>query len=120
MYRRSLTPILGDDIQWANNRFSRSFTLTVPDAWNPKFLSVVAMVNRPVGDDSREIEILNVNNAPVLQTQSGIADNTAAGERVISRTYYNLQGIQMAQPTKGIYLEKIRTTRGETTIKRMR
>lgn len=120
VYRRSLTPILGDDIQWANNRFSRSFTLTVPDAWNPKFLSVVAMVNRPVGDDSREIEILNVNNAPVLQTQSGIADNTAADERVISRTYYNLQGIQMAQPTKGIYLEKIRTTKGETTIKRMR
>ena len=120
VYRQSLTPILGDDIQWANKRFSRSFTLTVPDAWNPKFLSVVAMVNRPVGNDSREIEILNVNNAPVMRQQTGIADNTAADERVISRTYYNLQGIQMAQPTKGIYLEKIRTTKGETTIKRMR
>lgn len=120
VYRRSLTPILGEDIDWEGNSFSRSFTMTVPDAWNPKFLSVVAMINRPVGNDSREIEILNVNNAPVLQTQSGIADGTAADERVIDRTYYNLKGIQIAQPSHGIFLEKIKTTEGETTLKRIR
>ena len=120
VYRQSLTPILGDDIQWANNRLSRSFTLTVPDAWNPKFLSVVAMVNRPVGNDSREIEILNVNNAPVMRQQTGIADNTAADERVISRTYTTCRAFKWLSPRKAFTSKKIRTTKGETTIKRMR
>lgn len=120
VYRCSLTSILGDEITWDGNHFTHTYTFTVPENSNPKFLSAVAIVNRPVGNDSREIDILNVNNAPVLRTQSGIGSTETVNGRVLSRTFYNLQGIQIAEPTQGIYPEKIKTTEGETTHKRIR
>ena len=45
-----------------------------------------------------------------------VVNKENAGE-VLRREYYNLQGQRIAQPTKGIYLEKIITTNGVYTKK---
>ena len=45
-----------------------------------------------------------------------VVNKENAGE-VLRREYYNLQGQRIAQPTKGIYLEKVITTNGVYTKK---
>lgn len=54
---------------------------------------------------------------------SGIEDalaNTEIEGEVIAREYFNLQGQRIAAPVSGLYLEKVTTTKGVFTFKRLK
>lgn len=61
---------------------------------------------------------LDLNSKP-----AGIEDalaNTEVEGEVIAREYFNLQGQRIAAPVSGLYLEKVTTTKGVFTFKRLK
>lgn len=120
VFRTNLTEMLGEPIEWDGDKYSRTFTCTLPETWNADNMRTVAFVNRPVSDNYTQGDVLNANEAPVTDTQSGIGGVEAGEAEVISRSYYDLQGRRLNGPAQGVYVEKVTTTRGTTTVKRVR
>lgn len=120
VYRQSLTSIMGDEIVWDGNVFSHTLISDLPATWNPENLTVVAFINQPTENETTQIEILNANKVHVLTGPTSTGNNATANSPVIHREYYNLQGIRIDQPDKGIYLEKRITPQGESVLKYLR
>ena len=120
VYRVSLTPSLGEPIEWQGDAYSQSFTAAVPETWNEGNLRVVAFVNRPYkNSDCTNIQVLNANDLR-LSTLNGI-DNISIDRSAASRReYFNPQGQRIAAPQKGIYIEKITTAEGTLCVKRVK
>ena len=111
MFRATLTPMLGDAIEWQDNAYSRSFSYTLPEAWKPEHVRVVALVNRPDEGDGTAEQVLNVNQFALVDCLAAITDATAspANER---REYFDLQGRKLAAPASGTYIERISSPAG--------
>lgn len=120
VYRQSLTSIIGDEIVWNGNVFSHTLISDLPATWNPENLTVAAFINQPTENETTQIEILNANKVHILTGPTGTGNNATANSPVIHREYYNLQGIRIDQPDKGIYLEKRITPQGESVLKHLR
>lgn len=120
VYRQSLTSILGDEITWEGNTFTRTFAIDLPAHWNLEHLKAVAFVNSPTDQGGQKLEILNASQVAVHQQQTGITAGTNVGMNVISRTYYNLQGLRIERPATGVYLEKVVTAQGTTVQKHVK
>lgn len=111
VFRATLTPMLGDAIEWQDNAYSRSFSYTLPEAWKPEHVRVVALVNRPDEGDGTAEQVLNVNQFALVDCLAAINDATAspANER---REYFDLQGRKLAAPASGTYIERISSPAG--------
>lgn len=121
VFRTSLTSIKGDPIEWNENHFTATYHFTIPQTWNADKLRVVAFAHRSLSNAKTDIQVLNTNEAWVTKTgASGIEDTTLESDPNAVREYYNLQGQRIAQPTKGIYLEKVIGTNGTRTYKRIK
>ena len=120
VYRVSLTPSLGEPIEWQGDAYSQSFTAAVPETWNEGNLRVVAFVNRPYkNSDCTNIQVLNANDLR-LSTLNGIDNINIDRSAASRREYFNLQGQRIAAPQKGIYIEKITTAEGTLCVKRVK
>ena len=120
VYRVSLTPSLGEPIEWQGDAYSQSFTAAVPETWNEGNLRVVAFVNRPYkNSDCTNIQVLNANDLR-LSTLDGIDNISIDPSAASRREYFNLQGQRIAAPQKGIYIEKITTAEGTLCMKRVK
>lgn len=120
VFRVNLTDVLGDPIEWDGDKYSRTFSYTLPETWNADHLRTVAFVNRPLNGDPTQAEVLNANEARLSDTQSGIGGVVADEDQVLSRSYYDLQGRRIARPAQGVYVEKITTAQGTRSVKRVR
>lgn len=111
VFRATLTPMLGDAIEWQDNAYNRSFSYTLPEAWKPEHVRVVALVNRPDEGDGTAEQVLNVNQFALVDCLAAITDATAspANER---REYFDLQGRKLAAPASGTYIERISSPAG--------
>ena len=116
-----MSPIKGDSIQWSDDHFEATYKITIPDTWNADKLRIVAFAHRSLDNAKTDIQVLNANESWVTPAgASGIEDASLADGRITRREYYNLQGQRIAQPVKGIYLEKVITTNGTRTYKRVK
>lgn len=121
VFRKALSPIKGDSIQWSDDHFEATYKITIPDTWNADKLRIVAFAHRSLDNAKTDIQVLNANESWVTPVgASGIEDASLADGSITSREYYNLQGQRIAQPVKGIYLEKVITTNGTRTYKRVK
>lgn len=120
VFRTSLTPIVGEELTWDGNTYTRTYTYEIPEGWNAKNLRVVAFAAiPPVSGDSRHADVINANEQPVVATSAGITSTTRQ-DVVLDRTYYDIDGRRITAPTQGVYLERVTTTDGVKTYKRMR
>ncbi len=117
VFRKALTRVVGDDIEWTDNSYKETYTYTLPDTWDASHVRIVAFVNRPLSDTSAA-QVLNAEQFKLSST-AGIAtvqtdNNAEAGQRV----YYNLQGQRINKPAAhGAYIEKIVGAQGVKTAK---
>lgn len=119
VFRQALTRTTGDEIQWNGDNYSETYTVTLPDNYNDKNVRVVAFVALPT-DDTSHADVLNANQLNINVT-TGINNVTTGDAQVLSRSYYNLQGQRISAPTaKGAYIERVVTTKGVQTIKRLK
>ena len=111
VFRATLTPMLGDAIEWQGDAYSRSFSYTLPEAWKPEHVRVVALVNRPDEGDGTAEQVLNVNQFALVDCLAAISDATAgpADER---HEYFDLQGRKLTAPATGVYIERISSPAG--------
>lgn len=118
VFREALSPVLGEEIAWDGNKYSKTYTFTVPEEWNADRLYTVAFVNRPASGKGTNAHVLNAIDLKVEEGTTGIDDATdGAGAKVLDRAYYNLNGQRIAKPKKGVFIEEITTDKGKITRK---
>lgn len=121
VYRQSLTNVKGDAVEWNGETYSRTFTCILPEGWKEENLRVAAFVGQPVGDDVNALEILNANQLAVEESSTSSIGNAldSTGDTT-THEYFNLAGQRIATPQEGVYLERIATSNGTKTLKRVR
>lgn len=121
VFRQAITRTLGDEMLWNGDNYSETYTVSIPEDYNPKNLRVVAFVSLPTTDTSHA-DVLNANELNInLDETTGINTVTTDGAQVLSRSFYNMQGQRINRPTvNGAYLERIETTQGVQTVKRIK
>lgn len=118
VFREALSPVLGEEIAWDDNKYSKTYTFTVPEKWNADHLYTVAFVNRPASGKGTNAHVLNAIDLKVEEGTTGLDEATdGAAAKVLDRAYYNLKGQRIAKPKKGVFIEKITTEKGTTTHK---
>lgn len=118
VFREALSPVLGEEIAWDDNKYSKTYTFTVPEKWNADHLYTVAFVNRPASGKGTNAHVLNATDLKVEEGTTGLDEATdGAAAKVLDRAYYNLNGQRIAKPKKGVFIEKITTEKGTTTHK---
>lgn len=101
VYRRSFTDILGDEIDWNGNTYSKEFEMDVPEEWWPSRLYVVAFVNMPYSMTGNA-EVLNVEAKQRFTDYTGVTQapvfSPGAGDY-----NYRVRVSMEAAPTATIY-----------------
>lgn len=118
--REALTESLGTPIVWNGNNFEEQFSVSLPEEYKVKNLKIVAFINRSLeNDDYTNANVLNATQLCVATQTTGI-DNAVVDGEVTTRSFYNLQGQRLdAQPTRGIYIERMDTLQGVKVMKRI-
>ena len=106
---------------WNGDNYSETYTVSIPEEYNAKNVRVVAFVSLPTTDTSHA-DVLNANELNINAVETtGINQVTTNDVQVLNRTFYNMQGQRINRPTmNGAYLERIETTQGVQTVKRMK
>lgn len=120
--RHSFTGTMGEAIDWVGDKYTKTFTLQLPDDWNLDNLSAVAYVNLPASDEQTDTEVFNTEIATDIPTSDEAYDpdkidddddgddngddngNSAVESATVDlseATYYNMQGIRVANPVAG-------------------
>lgn len=121
VFRQAITRTLGDEMVWNGDNYSETYTVSIPEEYNAKNVRVVAFVSLPTTDTSHA-DVLNANELNINAVETtGINQVTTNDVQVLNRTFYNMQGQRINRPTmNGAYLERIETTQGVQTVKRIK
>ena len=98
VFRKALTNIWGDEIEFHGSKATGSYSYALPHDWNPCFISAVAFVNNFNPKDINDCKVYNVAEADIKE-QSGVT--ALNGETITGIEYYNLQGMRLAAPQQG-------------------
>lgn len=101
-YRTSMTSLWGEPFEWDGNKAERTFQTTLGEAWNVDNLEVVAFVAAYDAANNRHCEIFNADSAKPQSTNAVSAQLMAPAQA----TYYSLSGQRLAQPVRGIVIER--------------
>ncbi len=102
--RFCLTPSWGDKLGNIQEGFKKTYTAEIPNTMDGSKMEVVAFVNNY---DTSNKNNCRVYNAVALDLKTivptGITEVNA--DKVENNVYYNLQGIRVDKPTKGLYIQ---------------
>lgn len=101
------------------------------NGWYTEYSKEINAIKAATGDNVMHLYIYNVTagkgtcianvviEGNIYQTTTGISGNVADGGRVTT-TYYNLAGIRMAKPTKGIFIKVDKYADGKRSVRKIR
>ncbi len=126
VYRKTLSAIWGDEIEWEDNRAVKTYSMTIPEVWtdhefteknangedwldtcDDKELEVIAFINEYNPQKRSACRVYNSGKCKVEHESSGIALYPEETKSVKTE-YYDISGRQISTPSQGLYL-KIKT-----------
>ena len=118
--RQALTESLGNAIEWDGDSYELTFETTLDAQWKTKDMKIVAFVHRPISDGYKNSLVLNAESVSVAEATTGVGSVKTADSRILSRSYYNLQGQRLSNiPQSGVYVERTQYSDGVRSEKRM-
>ncbi len=132
VYRASVTPLFGDELEWDGNKAQMKYTYVLPEAIESQLyhtdkydnnvevvaqdVEVVAFVGNYNADDYCDCTVYNVGKyelkGDVLASVDGVKEYDAVPVAV---EYYLPSGIRIANaPSAGIYIERMHYADGKT------
>ncbi len=104
MARLCVTPSWGDAIENITEGFKKTYTVDIPAEWNITMMRAVAFVGNYDATDKNNCPVYNAAAVDLKQlTATGIWDVCTENVKK-NDAYYNLQGVRVNKPTKGLYI----------------
>lgn len=138
VYRCSVTPLFGDEIEWTGNKAQMKYSYTLPEAIESTLhldkdydknvplvardVEVVAFVGNYNADDRCDCTVFNTGRYSLKQDLPASVGVVDADKRVVATEYYSLDGsLTAGKPSAGICIQLTRYADGtESVVKMMR
>lgn len=105
VYRKCLSDIWGDELEFEGNEAVARYSYVLPDDWCDQYVEAVAFVSNYNADDRNDCRVFNATSVGIKE-QSGVT-GIAADAETVSVEYYNLQGMRVIKPCNGVFIKKV-------------
>lgn len=106
VYRKCLSDIWGDVIEWNGQTASMSYSVTLPEDWNDHYIEAVVFVSSYNPDDRSDCQVFNTgytNIKSLVSSVHPIMDN-AEDSRA---EYFDLAGRSISPHNHGLYIKTV-------------
>lgn len=115
---RAYNSTYGDIISWDGNRFSAEYTYDLDEKWDITKMNAVALVNAYDELDPTKCQVDNVESIPLYEIDfSGVEKNELPNEIILTE-YYDLYGVKIINPSKGIVIKRTLYSNGKEKIEK--
>lgn len=95
----------GEQVEWNNNKFTKTFSIPLTSTWAKDKMKVVAFLNKHNKNNYKDCKIANSNGRD-LEMSSGI-NGVVNGKQLTEVARYTIGGVKLTAPQKGLNIVKM-------------
>lgn len=95
----------GEQVEWDNNKFTKTFSIPLNSTWAKDKMKVVAFLNKHNKKNYKDCKIAN-SNGKDLEMSSGI-NGVVNGKQLTEVARYTIDGVKLTAPQKGLNIVKM-------------
>lgn len=95
----------GEQVEWDNNKFTKTFSIPLTSTWAKDKMKVVAFLNKHNKNNYKDCKIAN-SNGKDLEMSSGI-NGVVNGKQLTEVARYTIDGVKLTAPQKGLNIVKM-------------
>ena len=95
----------GEQVEWDNNKFTKTFSIPLTSTWAKDKMKVVAFLNKHNKKSYKDCKIANSNGRD-LEMSSGI-NGVVNGKQLTEVARYTIDGVKLTAPQKGLNIVKM-------------
>lgn len=95
----------GEQVEWDNNKFTKTFSIPLNSTWAKDKMKVVAFLNKHNKKNYKDCKITN-SNGKDLEMSSGI-NGVVNGKQLTEIARYTIDGVKLTAPQKGLNIVKM-------------
>lgn len=107
VFRKCLTNIWGDTISWNDRMAAASYSFTLPEDWDARYVETVAFVSGYDPADRNNCKVMNTSRAELVSLPASVSE-VDADCRIRSTDYYDLSGRLLSVPVRGVCVKAVR------------
>ncbi len=120
VYRKALSDIWGDPVSFEGEKTHASYSFSLPESWNERYISVVAFVHERDELDRARNRVFNAAEAKLKDIlPSGIVSAVVEAKGVQNIEYYSPYGVRFAEKPNGVCLQRTIYTDGSCATKKI-
>lgn len=95
----------GEQVEWDNNKFTKTFSIPLNSTWAKDKMKVVAFLNKHNKKNYKDCKIAN-SNGKDLEMSSGI-NGVVNGKQLTEVARYTIDGVKLTAPQQGLNIVKM-------------
>ena len=95
----------GEQVEWDNNKFTKTFSIPLTSTWAKDKMKVVAFLNKHNKNNYKDCKIAN-SNGKDLEMSSGI-NGVVNGKQLTEVARYTIDGVKLTAPQQGLNIVKM-------------
>lgn len=95
----------GEQVEWNNNKFTKTFSIPLTSTWAKDKMKVVAFLNKHNKKNYKDCKIAN-SNGKDLEMSSGI-NGVVNGKQLTEVARYTIDGVKLTAPQQGLNIVKM-------------
>ena len=115
---RAYNDTWGESIEWTGSKYDAEYEFDIDPYWDDENISVLAFVANRNAEVRNDNIVDNVAETVIYKKEAGIVEKNV-DITPIRIEFYNLQGMRIATPGKGIFLEKTIMSDGSVKSKKV-
>lgn len=118
VFRETLTGVWGEQINLKSTSYAKNYTFTIPAAWNPDNVKVVAFLANITIDDPTNCKVFNAQEIKLSELIPSSIAQLSVGQPSTT-TYYNLAGQRTTSNAEGVNIRRSIMPSGEVVARKM-
>lgn len=119
VFRESLTGQWGTLMEWAGDSHTSQYETTLADEIDAKYVRVVAFISNYDANDRNNCKVYNSGEFELKSLSTSIHGIYSESKNVSRVEYYDMNGMRIMSPERGLYIKKTVFTDGSVDVDKM-